>query len=376
MSIEERLFALAQQFRDRNGAAALGDATQFVPILSSQAPDLHVEIRALSAALAANVAGRIGAAGNADLEAAAIAAEIAGTQKLSMASVIPAVAVARRLASAPAAMPAPQAGGGWAGDSVIAGSSPPPSYAPQVAPVHQAYAPTPPPAPEVPAKEPYWKNKWVLGASAAALLAVGYQQMKPQPTPPGPQPPFNGPTPPPGPTPGPGPMPPPGPNPGPNPGPGPTPPPGPDITGSSSSSGGSGGGNQFPALAPPNGPQPKLSLQPQGQGFLVGFSVNGAAGLVSLPPGGWDSGNTSLMLTRSPQIPQPESMGSGKFQRLQSGSNPVRVAQIQWQQDNVGVGPACVAFIGNGGQDVALKGAKMCLMDGPCSRPIGCGQLP
>ncbi len=377
MSIEERLFALAQQYRDRKGAAAMADATQFVPQLASQAPDLHIEIRALATAVQANAAGRIARAANGDLEAAAVAAEIAGAQKLSMASVTPAVAVARRLGSTPSAAamaPAPAAEG-WAGDSVIAGSSPPPPYAPQVAPVHPGYAP-PLPAPAA-AKPPVWQNKWVLGAAGAVALLVGYQQMNQQPLPgPGPNPP--GPVPPgPGPNP-PGPVP---PGPGPTP-PGPTPPPGPgpDVpTPSPSSGGGSnggGGGNQFPALAPPGSPQPTLSVQPQGQGYLVGFSVVGNAGLVSLPPGGWEKGDAGLMLTRNPQNQQPDSMGSGKFQRLQSGNNPVRVAQIQWQQDNLGLGPVCVAFIGNGGQDVSLKGSKMCLMDGPCSKPIGCGQLP
>jgi hypothetical protein len=377
MSIEERLFALAQQYRDRNGAAAMADATQFVPQLSSQAPDLHVEIRALAAAVQANAAGRIAGSANGDLEAAAVAAEIAAAQKLSMASVTPAVAVARRLGATPAAMPAAPAGGSWAGDSVIAGSSPPPPYAPQVAPMHPGYAPPPllPPVAEGAAKPPYYQNKWVLGGLAVVLLALGYQQMNPQPGsgPQPPQPPVNGPNPPPQP-----------PVDWPQPPQPPSPPPGPDVPTASSSSGGvdtsggssGGGGNQFPALAPPNSPQPTLSIRPQGQGFIIGFSVKGAAGLVSLPPGGWENGNTSLMLTRNPQSQQPESVGSGKFQRLQSGNNPVRVAQIQWQQDNVGIGPSCVAFIGNGGQDVALKGAKMCLMDGACNRPVGCGQLP
>ena len=386
MSIEERLFALAQQYRDRNGGAAMADATQFVPQLSSQAPDLHVEIRALAAAVQANAAGRIAGSANGDLEAAAVAAEIAGAQKLSMASVTPAVAVARRLGTTPAAMPPAPSGGGWAGDSVIAGSSPPPPYAPQVAPPHNAYAPQPPlpPVGGEPAKLPYYQNKWVLGGLGAVLLALGYQHMNPVPGP-GPlppQPPINGPNPPQPPIDGPRP---------PQP---PAPPLGPDGPMASSTSGGvdssgggsgstggsggtgGGGGNQFPELAQPNSPQPTLSIRPQGQGFIVGFSVKGAAGLVSLPPGGWENGNTSLMLTRNPQSQQPESVGSGRFQRLQSGSNPVRVAQIQWQQDNVGIGPACVAFIGNGGQDVSLKGAKMCLMDGACNRPVGCGQLP
>ncbi len=375
MSIEERLFALAQQYRDRNGAAAMADATQFVPQLSSQAPDLHVEIRALAAAVQANAAGRIAGSANGDLEAAAVAAEIAGAQKLSMASVTPAVAVARRLGTTPAAMPPAPSGGGWAGDSVIAGSSPPPPYAPQVAPPHNAFAPQPPfpPVGGEPAKPPYYQNKWVIGGLGAVLLALVYQQMNPAPGPgpgPGPTPPGPGP----GPNP-PAPNPPPAPFDGPNPNPPAPVPPGPDVSTASSSTSG-GGSNQFPALAPPNGPQPTLSVQQQGQGYLIGFSIVGNTGLVSLPPGGWEKGDAGLMLTRNQQNQQADSMGTGKFQRLQSGSNPVRVAQIQWQQDKLGLGPVCVAFIGNGGQDVSLKGSKMCLMDGPCSRPLGCGQIP
>lgn len=401
MSIEDRLFALAQQYRDRNGAAALGDATQFVPQLSSQAPDLHVEIKALSAAVQANAAARITSAANADLEAQAIAAEIAGAQKLSIASVAPAVAVARRLGSAPVMMPPPTGGGGgWAGDSVIAGSSPPPPYAPPVAPPHPGYPPVPPQV--APAAKPYWQNKYVLGGLGVALLAFGYQNMNKPQNGPGPLPPE----PPPGSTSG-------------STGSGGTSSgatggdgtsggfsttgggtsggasttggfstTGGGSTGSGGTSGGStsggsasggtssGGGGGFPALGPPNGQLPTLAARPQGQGFIVGFSLSGVPGIISLPPGGWDGGNVTLALMRNPQGQQPDSMGGGKFQRIQSGNNPVRVAQIQWQQDNIGVGPACIAFIGNGGQDVKLSGARMCLMDGACNQPLGCGQIP
>src|SRR5690606_11883915 len=97
MSIEDRLHALAQQYGAERGSAALTDPTQLVAQLSSKAPDLHGEIRALAAAIQANAAARIAAAPNTDLEAQAIAAEIAASQKLSMTSVIPAVAVVQRL---------------------------------------------------------------------------------------------------------------------------------------------------------------------------------------------------------------------------------------------------------------------------------------
>ena len=50
MSVEDRLYALVSQARQQHGDAFLRSSAQLVPLLSSQAPDLHAEIRALGSA--------------------------------------------------------------------------------------------------------------------------------------------------------------------------------------------------------------------------------------------------------------------------------------------------------------------------------------
>ena len=85
------------------------NASQFAPRLNSQAPDLHAEIRALAAAFAMGAAARIAAAPNPDAEASAIASQIAVAERLSMASVTPALAVARRIGPLSGAAPSADA---------------------------------------------------------------------------------------------------------------------------------------------------------------------------------------------------------------------------------------------------------------------------
>lgn len=371
MSIPDRLFALTQQYRDQYGAAALADAGRMVPHLSSQAPDLHEEVRALAAAIAQGAAQRIISAPDPQAEAQAVIQQIAGAQMLSVASVTAAIDVARRLNISAGRTD------GWAGETVPVGRQPTPSF--------DFSAPYPPQAPSSnEAKPPIWQNKWAIGAAGAALLLIGYQQFGQQPAGQdagapqapaggGPNAPVdpNAPADPNAPT---GPNAPTNPNTptGPN---APVVPPGPPPK-----AGGPGapsaGGQQFPALASPNGPQPTLMVQSTQNGFMVGFSLNGVAGMVSAPPGGWDNGNGGVMFSRNPQSNQPDAVGGGRFQRVGSAGSPARVMQVQWQQDNLGLGPTCVAFIGNGGQDVNPRGARMCIMDGACNRPVGCGQLP
>ncbi|RZJ82600.1 MAG: hypothetical protein EON88_30175, partial [Brevundimonas sp.] len=182
MSVEDRLYALAQQYRDQFGPSGLSNSAQLVSQLSSRAPDLHGEIRALAAAIHADAGGRAARSVNAGLEIEAIAAEIAANEKLSISIVRPAVAVAAKLG--PVAAGAPTAGG-WAGDSVIAGASPPASYAPPVAPPHPGgypqggYVPPVGPGaePTLAAAKPFYQNRWVLGGVAAVAAFGLYTSM-------------------------------------------------------------------------------------------------------------------------------------------------------------------------------------------------------
>ena len=357
MSIEDRLFALAQQYAGQHGPAALADQATMISQLSSQAPDLHAEVRALAAAVSVNAGSRIAAAGNADLEAQAIGGEIAASQKLAMASVMPAIAVLRRLAAAgemptPApVMPAP-ADAGWAGDSVVAGATPAAAAVPS-APPPVAAPPLSPPAP-VQADKPIWQNKWAIGGAAAVALLLAYQNFA-KPTGPSPTPTATA-----GPT-------------GPSIGPSTPGAPAPLPTFSPQAPGQSAG---LPELAGPGGQMPTLLVRQQGQGFVVGFTLRGVAAMVAAPQGGWDRGPGMIALARNAQAQQPDSVGSGMFQRTNSDQGPSRLMRVQWQQDNLNAGPMCVAFVGTSGQDVNPSGSRLCVLDGGCGRAVACGQLP
>jgi len=379
MSVEERLFALALQCRQQNGDTFLANASQLAPRLNSQAPDLHAEIRALAVALETSAAARINSAPDPEAAAAAIATEIATRERLSMSSVSPAIAVARRLgplSAAPAA--AAPAAAAWAGDSIAVGApaapaapayQPAPAHAPQ--PQH-AYAPPPQPG-AAPASshsdklKALTKNPLAMGAAALVIGFLVYQnfmrpseQIQTAPLQPGGdvQAPF-------------GQQPPNDPN-----AQQPQPPVPPQTPTGGSQSG------QLPLLGQPgSGPTIPVQQHPSGGPAIV-FSLTtprGAApGMVLLPAGGWQSGPVNFGLAQPGDTSGQSfaTMGQGQFQLMQSGGHPIRLAQIQMQQDNLGVGNACVMFRGQQGQqDVQLSGADFCVMDGPCSRPIGCGRL-
>ena len=386
MSVEDRLLALTQQCRQQNGDAFLANASQFAPRLNAQAPDLHAEIRALAVAFETAAAARINAAPEPEAAATAIASEIAVRERLSLTSVTPALNVARRIGPlmiAPA--PPPAGGSGWAGDSVPVGAPPPAPAAPQAPAYQPAY--TPPQQPHAPhphaphvqpqATESYSdkikalsKNPMAMGALALVLGFLVYQNFMrtPETIQPPPfqqgdggggggqqQPPFNQPQPPPN-------------------GGGTQPPQPPPNNG--------GGQGQMPVLGAP-GAGPALSVQQHSSGGpAIGFALQtprgSAPGMVLLPAGGWQSGPVQLGLAQPGDTTGQSfaTMGQGQFQLIQSDGHPVRLAQIQVQQDSLGVGNMCVMFRGQRGQqDVQLSGADFCIMDGPCSRPIGCGRI-
>lgn len=363
MQIEDRLYALVAQARQQYGDAFLRDPAQLTPRLSSQAPDLYGEIRVLAALLAEDGAARIAAAPDPAAEEARLAAEIAGRERVSISVFAPALAVARRLGPLGAAVPsAAPAAGGWAGDSVVVGA--PVAAAPVQA---HAYAPQPPPHPAagsfLTGKTELWKNRWIQVAAVGVALLVGYQFMQrgqdPQ------QPDVAQ-----GPVPAPNPGPTPGPNPGPNPGPTPQPP--------------AGGQQNMPVLAPPSGQIPTLGVQQMqngayGIGFTLPIQGGQVSGMVMLPPGGWQAGQTHIGFSRSP-TGDLESVGAGTLQLVSSQNGLMRAMQPQWQQDNIGFGEICLAFFnGQNGQgqqqDVSLQGSVMCVMDSSCSRPAACGRV-
>lgn len=376
MSVEDRLFALAQQCRQQNGDAFLASPQQFVPRLNSQAPDLHAEIRALAAAFEMGAAARVTAAPDPEAAASTVSSEIAVRERLSMASVAPALAVARRIGplNAAAMAPRPQAAG-WAGDSLAVGAGAPvapaapayhpaPAYAAAGAP---AYAPQPPQpaAADTDKVKALTKNPWAIGAAVVvagffiyqnfmrapsetiqtAPIVGGDTQQPPMTDGTQQQPPVNN-------------------------------------DGTRQQPPNTNGGGQFPLLQPPGPGAPTLSVQqhPSG-GPAIGFAIStprGAApGMVMLPAGGWQSGPVGFGLANPGDTSgQFATQGQGQFQLLQSDGYPIRLAQIQMSQDSLGVGGVCVMFRGQPNQqDVQLSGADFCVMDGPCSRPIGCGKL-
>lgn len=370
MSIEERLFAIANQCRSQEGDGFLtGD--HFISRLSSQAPDLFTEIKALSQAFRDNVAGQVASAPDRDAAVKAAAKAVAGKAGVGMAAANAAVNVALQIGPIAAAQTQPVGGaaaapaGDWAGDSMVAGLAPQPQYIPPPPPQNpaQAYAPVPPPQPE-PAKQDWYKNKFVLGGAAAVVLFLAYSQTQnSQQQQPPPQPgPTNNPQP--GPTGGP-------PQPGPT-GGGQQPP--------------SGGGQQgFPLLQPPSAQPSTLQVQNgPNNTTMIGFAVQTRSGpasmVVMVPAGGWDSspafvgawpaGTTNFSQT-------PPTAGNAIFQYgTASDGTPVRYAVPQWQQDGVGFGQICIGFQGRGQSDVPVRGSTLCVLDGQCQQVAGCGRVP
>jgi hypothetical protein len=363
MSVEDRLFALALQCRQQSGDAFLLTTSQLVPRLNSQAPDLHAEIRALGAAFETGAAARIAAAANQETEAAAVASEIAVRERLSMTSVMPALAVARRfgpLTSGYAGTPAP---GGWAGDSMAVGAPPAPQPASPVYQQPPAYQQAPPQAGHAAPPQPAGagsqadklkalsKNPLAMGALALVVGFLVYQNFIKAPA--GQTPQFNG---------GQG-------------GNGQQPPP---------NNGGQTPANaQMPLLQAPGPGAPTLQIARHTSGapviaFTLATQRGAAPGMVVLPQNSWTAGPVGIGLAAPGDTSGQnlQTQGQGQFQLIQSEGYPVRLAQMQMAQDNLGVGNLCLMFRGQQGQqDVQLSGADFCVMDGPCSRPIGCGKL-
>lgn len=372
MSVEARLQALIQNYRAQHGDAGLHASAQLIAQLSSQAPDLYGEIRALAAVIASNGAARIAASPDQEGEAQRVATEIAGSEKLSMAVATAGVAVARTLGPvggpAPAMPPPPPAAGGWAGETMIAPGNPPAAPVPPQQPYGQpqagGYVPPGSVAPAGPGGSvPLYKNKVVIGAVAAVVLVIGYaytQRDKPGPQP-QPQPTSNGQAPvAPGPQAG---------------GPG----------GSAPQSGGQQGQpGEYPMLAT-TAPGPRLQVNRMQNGYAIPFliQVDGTPtpGGVIVPLNGWDQGPTTVVFGQPGDTRgtgQIVNTGSAQMQRTQGQNGAARMGQVQWQQDQLNLGPICIAFQGNGQSqsgDVGMAGTTMCVMDASCQQVSGCGTI-
>lgn len=366
MSVEDRLYTLVDQCRQQQGDGFLQSPAMIVPRLSSQAPDLHAEIKALSSALAMNAVSRIESASDNDAETEKIRNEIAVNEKLSAGVVETALNVAKRMGplaptASGAAVPASDE---WAGDSVVVGSTP---TTPQHQQSHtgstgqQTQDQHEEDDDDEEEKPPIWKDKRVIGGAAIALVALlyfsqqqgGVQQPAPQPNPqPAPQP-----------------MPQPGPQPTPQPGPQPTPQQPVQQT--------------LPLLQPPNGQLPTIQAQQMPNGSLgLSFSVTTQAGqapaMIMLPAGSWDGGEAMFGVWRpgvNYNTTNPDTLGSGFLIPYNINGAPVRAVIPVWQQDNMGFGGVCIAFMGSGGQDVQLKGSTMCVMDESCQQAAACGRI-
>lgn len=349
MSIEERLFALVQHCRQQGGDALLSNAGQLTQHLSSQAPDLHAEIRALAAALATGAAARINAAADADAEAQKIATELAVAQRLSMASVTPALAVARRIGPLSANAPAAPIPGGWAGDSVAVGAAPaapvaPPAPPPSTwanAPAPQ-YAPPAAPYPQAPAAPPSSQAKPWFKQPAAIIgaIAIGsfflFQSMSGQ------------------------------------------------QNGGGGQNSGAITANDFPTLAVQEAQRPTINVRRSETPGMIYFLFTLQTPQGQIPttlafPENWQ-GDGSILMTRPGDFDGaqagPQTMGAAAYTGQQVEGRALRIAQFQMIQDNLGLGNLCVAFRSQAGQqDVQVQGAEFCVADAACQQPIGCGKL-
>ncbi len=356
MSIDERLFALAMQYRDRHGAAVLGDAATLIADMSAQAPDLQNEIRALAAAIGANAAGRIGVAGNPELEAQAIAADIAASNKLPRVVATAGVAVARRLGPVPVT-----------------------AYAPP---------PTALPSPVVP--KSFWQRPLFLAGIGAVALFVGYRQMNAK-SEPLPLPPITitvgeGTEPEPSPS---------GANDRPTGDIDPNEPqprePNDRPTGirdprdalPANRDDRPRGVIDPPELASPNDQLPTLTELPsnadtRGVFNFFAFKYNfdrKQIMTVAVPAGGWDAkpGGGVFFYDNARNL---SSVAEVSFERNSSNQMPARAIRVQWKRNDADVVPMCLAFIGNkSGPDVVLRDSRLCLLSSDCSRSIGCGSI-
>lgn len=366
MSVEARLQALVQNYRAQHGDAGLHNSPQLVAQLSVQAPDLYGEIRALSAAMAGNAAARIAAAPDQDGEAGRVAAEIAGSEKLSMAVATAGVAVARAIGpvgqAAPAIPPAPPAVGGWAGDSVAVGAPPP--QQPHGQPPAGGYVPPGSVPPPGQASTPIHKNPVALAAVAAVALLGGYYVYTQRDPAPKSDPVANG-------------------QQGPLAG-GPQSGPAPSRQGPAAPPGGTqqGAADPFPRLVS-SGDLPVLAVNSAPNGLAVPFSIETQAGpalgAVILPTSGWEGGPATVIFGAAGDTTgegQVVNQGSAQMQRLQ-GQTAGRIGQVQWQRDGLNLGPICVAFVGQAGRngDIGLSGTTMCVADATCESNAICGRV-
>lgn len=375
MSVEARLLTLVQNYSAQYGPQALANAQQLIAHLSSQAPDLYGEIRALAAAMNANAAARIAASPDAAGEATRVATEIAGAEKLSMAAANVGVAVARSLGqAAPAMPPAPAAAGGWAGESVVVQPAPaaptpapPQNYAPPPAPPGYVPPGSMPPPGARPA-QPLYQNKFVLGAVAVVAGFLIYQQTRPSPTPTNQFGPQSGPQ-----------------RPGPQ-GQGPqgSGPQGPGQQGPGPQ--GDQAGPQAQGGAPPmlglGAQAPTLAVSRQSDGtsaiyFQIRTPSGPVVGAVAPPSGSWEGAATAIGFA-TPGDPNSRitNIGSAQLQLQRAQGATARLGQVQWQQGN-GIGPLCLAFVGQGSGDIPVGGvgSVLCIADGSCNEPIGCGRV-
>ncbi len=343
MSVEARLQALVETYRAQHGDAGLGNPVQLAMALAAQAPDLAAEIRALTAAVVADVRGKIAASADPAGEAVRLTAEIADREQLPAAAAAAGIAVARRLGGTPPA-------GETAGETVVApvpaAVAPPPAAA-QALPA----APLPPPAvssaPMTMAgiQQFVVKNKWAAGIAALALIVFIYQNQG---------------------------------------------------SGGGQRGGGQqgnqqggvqqGGGQQGTSGAPPTlGTGSNLPSLPYTQQRRDRMDYGMVAFTLATPAGSFPA---SVLTTGSWQpiqfsILDPRGSGqivNGSFPNMQltQGQNgPARVGQVQWQQDNLNVGPMCLAFEGGQVQNETafFRGSTICVYDASCRQSYGCGRI-
>lgn len=324
--IEARLVDLAKAARSQFGETIFTDRPRLASYLQGEAPELRLQIKAFTAAMQ-----------NSYLDAQAIAAQ----ENMDMTSAGIGVSAAKALGpSAPAAPPQPNQArdDDWVGDSMPVGAAPPPPN------------PTPPPAAVQPdtasaaaADEPWYKNKIVLLAGAAAVGLFlfnqsGGQQQGPQPNPqPGPQL---------------------GPKPGPNNGP---------------------TGNIPTLVAPGASALPIVQLQRNQNGAFVSFAIPSANGnlygMVTIANGQLANGGM-VGFTNNPQGNQMQTLSQpGMFSLGQNGNMVGRVMEPIWQYDQLGIQNICLVFEQQGGQDVQLNGSQLCIYNADCNQAMACGQV-
>lgn len=366
MSVQDRLLVLLEQARRSDGDAALRDASALRSRLSGQAPDLHGEIQALAAALAMNAPARIATAADPAAERAAIATDIAQRERLSM-SVVQAGLEVACLGGGGVDLAKRTEADSWAGDSAVVGADtpappvplPPPAFPPHPHPAPppyggQPYPPQPnygpgPHGPAGPRAAPFYTQIWFIALIAGLIIAgaVGYTLWSnygrgttaATTTPPVTPPPVT-----------------------------------PATTGTPTDLRPGG-----PVLAASGATPTPLTRQTSNTGrYGIGFRVAADGGpidgLLILPNGGWDGGDTNLIATNAAGA---QSIASGRLQLLRSDNNvPVRLMQVNWQQDGVGAGATIVGFEGVAGRpEVDLVGSSFCILDGTSRAVIGCGRV-